>query len=331
MAILSKKELLTIVERSIQESGAKLLFLNPGNKIPAQYMVTVDQDNFPVDVYIWNISHGGKGRSEKEFRIQVTGVETFSVSNRERTAILGYYAENEIFVAYDPIRHSESKLGHSPSMQINKEVIVEAKKKGLALYQNAKGESVVAFKPGLLASYLHFQSEIHKSGETPDLLKAFHAAIVDDTFLQPLSELPSEREFAISSTRKAIRASDFRSRVLGAYGSRCAICGMQIRLIDAAHILPVSIPSSTDETSNGVALCALHHRAYDNSLITFRPDYKLEYNKKLTEELVRVGLDEGLEEFLGHLPVMLQIPVEESLRPKDVFVDKANKLRGWAL
>jgi putative restriction endonuclease len=84
---------------------------------------------------------------------------------------------------------------------------------------------------------------------------------------------------------RALRALDFRERVLDAYRNRCAMCGIQLRLLEGAHILPVAEPASTDETANGVALCALHHRAYDRSLVTFDPEYHVHVNEERVEEL----------------------------------------------
>ncbi len=78
---------------------------------------------------------------------------------------------------------------------------------------------------------------------------------------------PRRRAFQLVS--RALRDYSFSGRVLGAYGHRCAFCDIQLGLVEAAHIVPVSHEASTDDTHNGVSLCALHHKAYDAALVTF--------------------------------------------------------------
>ena len=122
---------------------------------------------------------------------------------------------------------------------------------------------------------------------------------------------------------------DFSERVLDAYRHRCAVCGVQLRLLDGAHILPVAEPDSTDETANGVALCALHHRAYDRGLITFGPDYRVHMHDARVAELRQAELDGGLDDFRERLRNVLDIPAERAQRPRPEFVERANLLRGW--
>ena len=71
--------------------------------------------------------------------------------------------------------------------------------------------------------------------------------------------------------------------MLIAYSYRCAFCGVQLNLTDAAHIVPVSHGADVDKTYNGLALCALHHRAYDQSLVTVWEDYTVRISE--TEEM----------------------------------------------
>ncbi len=60
----------------------------------------------------------------------------------------------------------------------------------------------------------------------------------------------------------------FRSRVLTAYGYKCAICGFDVRLrnqtigLDSAHI-KWHAAGGSEEVTNGVAMCTLHHKLFD--------------------------------------------------------------------
>lgn len=68
----------------------------------------------------------------------------------------------------------------------------------------------------------------------------------------------------------------FRGRVLVAYQRQCALCFLRhVELLDAAHIrgdaeggLPV-VP-------NGIAMCKIHHAAFDVHIVGIRPDHVIE-------------------------------------------------------
>lgn len=139
------------------------------------------------------------------------------------------------------------------------------------------------------------------------------------------------RRWAVTQTRRALRALDFSNRVLGAYRNRCAMCGVQLQLLDGAHILPVAESGSTDETANGVALCALHHRAYDKGLITFDTDYTVHLSEARIQELRDAGVDGKLTAFRDQLRGVILLPADRASRPRKQFVEQANILRRWNL
>jgi putative restriction endonuclease len=125
------------------------------------------------------------------------------------------------------------------------------------------------------------------------------------------------------------RAADFRRRVLGAYSHRCAICGVQLELIDAAHIIPVAAPTSTDETRNGVALCKLHHAAYDSNLISFDERYKIEVSDDEVARLTATRMVGGLKEFKRSLRPIIALPSDVRDNPPPKYIAEARKVRNW--
>lgn len=69
------------------------------------------------------------------------------------------------------------------------------------------------------------------------------------------------------STKKLSRDSKFREKILRRYNCQCAICRCsEERILEAAHIVAVKNHGS-DDTENGICLCANHHKMYDNDLI----------------------------------------------------------------
>jgi hypothetical protein len=75
---------------------------------------------------------------------------------------------------------------------------------------------------------------------------------------------------------RKIRAGQrvFRQKVLANFDNACAICGIDdLRLLDAAHIVSwTDDPANRLNPQNGLALCALHHRALDCGILQFNPD-----------------------------------------------------------
>ena len=92
---------------------------------------------------------------------------------------------------------------------------------------------------------------------------------------------------------------------------------------------PAAHADSTDGTNNGVALCALHHRAYDSELVTFDPAFRTHVNDAKAIGLKEKGHDGGLSAFRSALQPMLTLPSDGRDRPARRFIDRANELRGW--
>jgi len=102
---------------------------------------------------------------------------------------------------------------------------------------------------------------------------------------------------------------------------------MQLGLTESAHIVPITHPKSTDETSNGICLCALHHAAYDKGLILLKPDYAVEVSSAVLADLARSKLAEGKEAFVRSLNAVIRLPPEASLRPRPEYLHIGLQLR----
>ncbi len=333
MPILNKRQLFHVFESSVRDCGWNLLYLQAKPEHPAQYQLYRDDQSFRVRVYIWNLTPGGKNRPEDEWRIQVTGLEQFEAEPNGKTLIMGWQSDMGLFVGFD-FAHHNGQLGASPSIQIREAALDLAAVHGFSPHNKGNGELAIAFKPGFLMSYIENLESLHACGESDaeiDLLEKIgeEPAAVDDSEIQ--NEVGEERQYAVFSAKRALRKHDFRTRVLTAYDSQCAMCGIQLDLLDAAHILPVAHAESTDETDNGIALCALHHRAYDRAFVTFDPNFEIKVNDRAAKELEEMGHAGGLEEFVGGLQGNLILPSENDNRPSKKFIETANAFRGWAL
>lgn len=96
---------------------------------------------------------------------------------------------------------------------------------------------------------------------------------------------PIERRYAVRETRVRLHQAVFRGRVLAAYRDSCAICRLkELRLLDAAHIVGDAQPTGEPVVSNGLSLCSIHHRAFDQDLVGISPDYDVHVSRRLLED-----------------------------------------------
>ena len=74
-------------------------------------------------------------------------------------------------------------------------------------------------------------------------------------------------------------------RVLPAYAYRCTVCRLrEARLLDAAHIVADGVPGGEPVVENGLSLCSIQHRAFDQNLIGISPDYAVNVHPRLLDE-----------------------------------------------
>ena len=283
MARLPKAQLLGMVERALLDNGWSYLCLSPSAEHPARYSVFRGEQSFVVWAHIWNLTPGGTNRPLDEWRIQATGVERFQAEANGKTLILGWENERAVFVGFDWRKHLDP-IGSSPSIQLRERALDDAVVHGFAIHNKGNGELAVTFRPDFLATYIVNMEPLHDCGEVESEIELLHtvgqqAVEVDDAQVGEVVAEP--RRYAILATRRALREISFRSRVLTAYGHSCAMCGVQLGLLDAAHILPVAHAESTDGTDNGVALCALHHRALDGKLVTFDARFRIRVKRPI--------------------------------------------------
>jgi putative restriction endonuclease len=114
------------------------------------------------------------------------------------------------------------------------------------------------------------------------------------------NSLEARRAYITVLTQQRLHQQGFRERVLRAYREQCAICRLRHdELLDAAHILPDSHPKGEPIVPNGLALCALHHAAFDRNILGIRPDFIVEVRMDILREKDGPMLLHGLQGFQG--------------------------------
>jgi putative restriction endonuclease len=123
----------------------------------------------------------------------------------------------------------------------------------------------------------------------------------------------AQRTYALQLVKKRLHQEGFRERVLAAYKRSCAVCQLRHKeLLDAAHILGDTHPRGEPIVPNGLALCKLHHAAFDNNLIGVRPDRVLEVRRDILGESDGPMLLHGLQGIHGST---ITVPRDPRLRP----------------
>jgi putative restriction endonuclease len=115
----------------------------------------------------------------------------------------------------------------------------------------------------------------------------------------PVSTLDARR-YALREVRVRLHQQQFRANVLSAYRHRCAICSLRERqLVQAAHIVADPSPEGIAAVVNGLALCAIHHLAYDRNLLGIDPRGVVHIARRVREESDGPMLREGIQGFHG--------------------------------
>lgn len=106
-----------------------------------------------------------------------------------------------------------------------------------------------------------------------------------------------QRRYVERVVRQRMHQPEFRSRVLGAYELKCAVCDLKkTPLLDAAHITADIATDGLPVVSNGLALCKIHHAAYDENILGISPDYVVHINDDVLTEVDGPMLKYGLQQ-----------------------------------
>jgi putative restriction endonuclease len=329
MPAVSPAILVDSILNAIQQSGGVGLYISDSVRThPRHFIIQYLEQTFSVWVYIWTLTFGGRQSLPNEYRIQMTSVTSpLMINSTGYTVLLGYYPDLNIFAGFDCKQHSTFTTG-SPSIQINIKTIHNALQNGLAFMTKDNQEIVVAIRSDQFLNYILNAQILHQYGSdisTLNLLKK--AAQFDEIKAQDIENLTHERKKIVTNVSRYARTANFRQQVLNAYENRCAVTRTQLKLVEAAHILPVVAQNSSDHVSNGIALSPTMHKAYDNCLIYLDENYQMKLNEDKANELIAHHLHAGLEQLKHLLEQTIHLPADPNQRPNLQFIKKANQYR----
>lgn len=127
------------------------------------------------------------------------------------------------------------------------------------------------------------------------------------------------RAYVTASVKQRLHQRGFRERVIAAYQSQCAFCQLKhSELLDAAHIIPDEEELGQPTVDNGLALCKIHHTAFDRYILGVTPDYEIRVRNDILEEHDGPMLKHGLQELNNE---KLILPKSKKAWPNQEFLD----------
>jgi len=129
----------------------------------------------------------------------------------------------------------------------------------------------------------------------------------------------------IQSVRVRLVQRFFREAVLAGYEYHCSICDLElVELLTASHIIPWSrnVERRADPR-NGLALCAIHDRAFDRGLISIDESFRVLLSRRLktktTNRLYLVALLEIESKTISLPNRFLPDPVALAFHRQEIF------------
>lgn len=167
--------------------------------------------------------------------------------------------------------------------------------------------------------WYHAEWPVYVVGDDPERLTFTLVAEEPATSGPVAVSEPLRRAYLARVMQQRLHQSAFRDLVLEAYQESCAVCRLRHReLLEAAHILPDRHPLGEPIVVNGVALCKLHHAAFDAYIIGVRPqDLVIEVRSDVLNEIDGPMLRHGLQ---GIDHQRLIVPRRVDQRPKPEFL-----------
>ena len=118
----------------------------------------------------------------------------------------------------------------------------------------------------------------------------------------------------------------FRTAVIRAYERQCAVCRLPFtELLDAAHIRS-DAAGGLPRVSNGLALCKIHHGAFDANIIGISPDYIVKVKESVLQTFDGPTLQHAIKEMDGER--LRKIPTARAEQPdRDLLAERFDSFR----
>ena len=325
MPTLNRVELFHVLVDAFRKYSEATLYIDGAN--PYRFSLNGKY----VSAFIGNIHHASRS-DDDEYRIQCPGdLPTLFAERRnagDMVVVLGYHPDWDVFSAWDPARFlARNPRSQRFSIYTRLSRVREATVVGASIYTDSDQQSILLFRSEFAGLYVENSTVIHQASDTG------LRNITDNYRKTRLGERPvglirvKGQRITVTHSQYA-RSPQFRAEVLGAYSHKCAMCDIQLDLVEAAHVVPHAHPQGLDVIGNGLALCTLHHKSFDTGLLYVEEDYSIQVNTNRVNYLRKTNRAGGLGHYRRNLHLNLSLPSNIGLRPLKENIVLGNQLRG---
>ena len=182
----------------------------------------------------------------------------------------------------------------------------------------------VGYAPGTHTQLFMPQFPVWLVGEEPDEHQFVVAVEESQRTLAPdagADVIEISRKYNERIVRERVHQPLFRQAVLHAYERRCAVCRLPFtELLDAAHI-KADAEGGAAVVTNGLALCKIHHGAFDKRIIGISPDYRIHVRESVLATFDGPTLQHSIKEMHGEQ--LRQLPRSRRERPdRDLLAER---------
>lgn len=265
-----------------------LRITDASSRWPAFGELVVEGVATPVALYAGLVGLSQRNRDDVERRFQNPGSDRpiLEIPGRD-LLLLGLWegdpyvdVDQPLLVSADPMHRVGQRTRFSVFISLG--MLLTALETGWGEDATSIGETMRAFLPPLLP----LSHAADRDGVSPDV-SGMQAAIEGSGLMTAEEpEIPEAAERTRQVGSRLVRDSRFSRRVVDAYEGLCAMCGLDVGLVQGAHIYPVSALGSHDEPWNGLALCGNHHLAFDRHLVGVCPeDFGIVFHDEILDQV----------------------------------------------
>lgn len=264
-----------------------------------------------IRVYLWTVTHvESEDRPLDEYKIQlILPGQTREQRGRlivgdKPTLLLGYSPDFGVFVGWEATLHRD--FSFSAAKQIKEVSLEEGRRSGWAVATprtlRVGGLEVrVAFSPANLALYVRLSIAADAQGLSGVAREAFFLAATPNAPPLAAGDAGAGAEVTVKRMRRKLlvaraqRDARFGPLVKKEYDFSCAVCGMQLGIVEGAHIIPASAADGEDEIWNGIALCPNHHKLFDASTFVVTQTLRVKIDDTALAFFEESGIYRGVE------------------------------------
>jgi HNH endonuclease len=308
----SRKNLAVELVRLVGDPRLKLI--DPGTGWPASASLTLsDGYVLPLRLYVAPVTGSNRDRDDVERRFQNPGSSRpIEEEPGTMSVLVGLWDKDAAIEVPRPllvVAEASRRVGRLTRYSVfaKLESMTSAEGSGWTQSFSSDGEQITYIFPQYLAAELEAR-RLNIGLDQESIALASSASGI----------LEAADENTVARARRAVevlvRDGRFKGRVCTQYDHKCAMCGLNFGLIEAAHIYPASAPGSTDEVWNGVALCRNHHAAFDAHLVWVDPQSsRIKLSGKM---LVHAEVNDACRNFVATTAEWLSPPMNEDALPR---------------